>query len=64
MKGGWITLAAAAVALTACSTEGRVEDRLEEALVARLGPAEEYDVDVSGLRARSGEAERGRAAWW
>jgi len=61
MKGGWITLAAAAVALTACSTEGRVEDRLEEALVARLGPAEEYDVDVSGLRARSGEAERVRA---
>jgi hypothetical protein len=53
----WMGLAAAA-ALSGCATEGRVEDRLEEALEQRLGPAEDYEVDVSGLDAGDGTAER------
>jgi hypothetical protein len=56
----WAGLAAVA-ALSGCASEGRVEDRLEEALERRLGPAEEYQVDVEGLTARTGEADLVRA---
>ena len=49
------------VSLTACVTEGRVEERLEEALAGRLGPAESYEVDVEGLHGRAGEADLVRA---
>ena len=59
----WMGLAAVAwlAALGACATEGRVENRLEEVLEARLGPAEEYQVDVDGLNAGTGVAELVRA---
>jgi hypothetical protein len=56
----WAGLAALA-ALSGCASEGRVEDRLEEALERRLGPAEEYQVDIEGLTARTGEADLVRA---
>jgi hypothetical protein len=53
----WVGLAAVA-ALSGCATEGRVEDRLEDALESRLGPAEEYQVDIEGLDAGDGTADR------
>ena len=53
----WVGLATVA-ALSGCASEGRVEDRLEEALEQRLGPAEDYEVDVTGLDAGDGTAER------
>jgi hypothetical protein len=53
----WVGLTAVA-ALSGCATEGRVEDRLEEALREELGPADEYDVDVQGLDAGDGYADR------
>jgi hypothetical protein len=53
----WVGLAAVA-ALSGCATEGRVEDRLEDALEQRLGPAEDYEVDVQGLDAGDGTADR------
>lgn len=43
----------------ACSpSEDRVERALEQELQRLVGPADHYDVDVEGLRARSGEADR------
>lgn len=50
-----LTLAAAA---SGCSLSGQVEAGIERALPAAIGPAERYDVEVEGLRARAGEAER------
>lgn len=37
---------------------GQVERGLERELAQLLGPADRYDVEIDGLRARSGEAER------
>lgn len=37
---------------------GQIERGLERELPKLLGPADRYDVEIEGLRARSGEAER------
>lgn len=50
-----LTLAAVA---SGCDLSGRVEAGIEDALPEAIGPAERYDVTVSGLRASAGEAER------
>lgn len=45
--------------LTGCSpSTGRVERGLEGELQELLGPADDYDVQIKGLRARSGEADQ------
>ncbi len=41
-----------------CSSTGLVERELERELQKLIGPADHYDVEISGLRARSGEAAR------
>lgn len=42
---------------TGCVPTGQVERGLERELPKLLGPADSYDVQIEGLRARSGEAE-------
>ncbi len=37
---------------------GQVERGIERELPRLVGPADEYDVDITGLRARAGEADR------
>lgn len=41
-----------------CSIDGRVEDEIEAALPAALGPADDYRVTVEGVRLGDGTAER------
>ena len=47
-----------AVLLAGCDVSGRVEREVEAALVKAVGPAESYRVEVEGLNARAGEADR------
>ena len=53
------TLLLAGLLLTGCvpSTDD-IERRIERELPELLGPADRYDVEIKGLRARDGEAER------
>lgn len=41
-----------------CSVSGQVERGIERELPAAIGPADRYDVEIEGLRARAGEARR------
>lgn len=54
-------LALATAVLTGCSVSGTLERRIEEELQTRLGPAERYRVEVSGLDAGDGAAEHVQA---
>ncbi|NJL86620.1 MAG: LmeA family phospholipid-binding protein [Leptolyngbyaceae cyanobacterium SM1_1_3] len=55
---GWLLLAFAVALLTSCIPNSLVERGIERELPKFIGPADSYSVDVSGLRVRSGEAER------
>lgn len=47
-----------AVAASGCDLTGRVEAEIASGLPRAIGPADRYDVEVEGLRATAGEAER------
>jgi hypothetical protein len=57
---GWAA-ALAAICLAGCSTSGILEDKIAERLEQELGPAQRYDVTVSGLRRSAGEADHVQA---
>ncbi len=49
---------ALAIAASGCSVDGRVEQEIEAALPAALGPADDYTVTVDGVSLGSGTADR------
>lgn len=53
-----LTLALLAVAASGCSVSGRVEAEIEAALPAALGPADNYEATVEGVRLGDSTAER------
>ena len=52
-----LSLVLALLLCAGCVPTGQVERGLERELPKLLGPADRYDVEIDGLRARSGEAE-------
>lgn len=53
-----LPLVLAALVASGCSVSGRVESEIEAALPAALGPAQNYDATVEGVRLGDGTAER------
>ncbi|WP_346289571.1 DUF2993 domain-containing protein [Sphaerothrix gracilis] len=55
---GWVMLVCAVALFTGCIPNGLVERGIERELPQYIGPADSYDVDIDGLKVRSGEAQR------
>ncbi|MFE4106369.1 LmeA family phospholipid-binding protein [Almyronema epifaneia] len=55
---GWMLLAVAVALFSSCIPNGLVERGIERELPQYIGPAANYDVDIDGLKVRSGEADR------
>ena len=56
-----VALVLAALAAACSPSTGQVERALEDELHRVVGPADHYDVEIDGLRAGDGEADRMRA---